>query len=71
MAFSCHVQRISKPCFSGFFIHVDSRIKQHGVVAQRGVWIAFINAMIDQQRQVVLSRNMPSNFDGWVLMQAE
>ena len=71
MAFSCHVQRISKPCFSGSFIHVDSRIKQHGVMAQRGVWIAFIDAMIDQQRQVVLGRNMPSDFDGWILMKSE
>ena len=71
MAFSCHMKHVPEACFPASSIHIDSGIKQHGVMAQRGVWIAFINAVVDQQRQFVLSGNMPSNFDGWVLMQTE
>lgn len=71
MAVSRHMKHVAKPCFSAPFVHVNSCIEQHGVMAQRSVRIPLIDAVVDQQRPIVFSRNVPAKVDCRVLMESE
>lgn len=71
MAFASEMEHIAQAVLSAVLVHINSSLEQHVVMPKRGVWIPFIDAVVNQERETVSLGNGGPYFDGRVLMNAE
>jgi hypothetical protein len=71
MPFTGDVEHIAKAESIASIMHVNGGIQDAVVVAQRGVWVAFIQPVIDQQRSVVVCSERPTDVKSRVFIHTE
>ena len=68
MPFPGEVKHVAQPLLFEPAMEVYGRVHHRIVMAQRGVWVAFVKAVVNQQRPVVVVRHPAAYVHGGVFV---
>jgi hypothetical protein len=71
MTVSSEVKHVAKALLAEASVQVNGGVHDHVVMAQRGVRVAFVQSVVDQQRAAVVVSHPSSDVDNRVLMDAK
>ena len=68
MTFPGQMKHVAETLLGEASVQVHGSVHDHVVVAQRGVRVAFIEAVVNQERAVVMMRHPTTDVHGGILM---